>query len=201
MAADSGIEEKTWPHKYSQKNRDFEKRGSWELHGKNGSLSERAAVGTVREDYSENGNAWDYFSHDQARSRAYRWGEDGLAGISDDQQLLCFALALWNGKDPNPPAGVFLDREVVRGSCPKASPVEPEEIPLRRSKSVVQSSISITRSAPAAVSTRKVPDIKFTNGTSENQDRTRFNSSSFISIKMMGICGFPACQGRAQRRG
>ncbi len=62
-------------------------------------LSERQ-WGTVREDYSENGNAWDYFSHDQARSRAYRWGEDGLAGISDDQQRLCFALALWNGKDP-----------------------------------------------------------------------------------------------------
>ena len=56
--------------------------------------------GTVREDYSENGNAWDYFSHDQARSRAYRWGEDGLAGISDDQQILCFSLALWNGQDP-----------------------------------------------------------------------------------------------------
>src|SRR6187431_61873 len=62
-------------------------------------LSERQ-WGTVREDYSENGNAWDYFSHDQARSRAYRWGEDGLAGISDDHQRLCFALALWNGKDP-----------------------------------------------------------------------------------------------------
>jgi len=62
-------------------------------------LSERQ-WGTVREDYSEGGNAWDYFSHDQARSRAYRWGEDGLAGISDDQQQLCFALALWNGKDP-----------------------------------------------------------------------------------------------------
>ena len=62
-------------------------------------LSERQ-WGTVREDYSENGNAWDYFTHDQARSRAYRWGEDGLAGISDEHQLLCFALALWNGKDP-----------------------------------------------------------------------------------------------------
>src|SRR5438046_7864739 len=61
-------------------------------------LSERQ-WGTVREDYSEGGNAWDYFTHDQARSRAYRWGEDGLAGISDDQQRLCFALALWNGKD------------------------------------------------------------------------------------------------------
>jgi hypothetical protein len=61
-------------------------------------LSERQ-WGTVREDYSEDGNAWDYFSHDQARSRAYRWGEDGLAGISDDRQQLCFALALWNGKD------------------------------------------------------------------------------------------------------
>src|SRR5258705_6709309 len=56
--------------------------------------------GTVREDYSDNGDAWNYFSHDQARSRAYRWGEDGLGGISDDRQLLCFALALWNGKDP-----------------------------------------------------------------------------------------------------
>src|SRR4051794_6118824 len=62
-------------------------------------LSERQ-WGTVREDYSENGNAWDYFSHDHARSRAYHWGEDGLAGISDDRQRLCFALALWNGKDP-----------------------------------------------------------------------------------------------------
>src|SRR5512139_1148058 len=62
-------------------------------------LSERQ-WGTVREDYSDDGNAWDYFSHDQARSRAYRWGEDGLAGISDDRQLLCFALALWNGHDP-----------------------------------------------------------------------------------------------------
>jgi len=62
-------------------------------------LSERQ-WGTVREDYSEGGDAWAYFSHDQARSRAYRWGEDGLAGISDDKQNLCFALALWNGKDP-----------------------------------------------------------------------------------------------------
>jgi hypothetical protein len=62
-------------------------------------LSERQ-WGTVREDYSENGNAWDYFSHDQSRSRAYRWGEDGLGGISDEKQRLCFALALWNGRDP-----------------------------------------------------------------------------------------------------
>ena len=62
-------------------------------------LSERQ-WGTVREDYSENGDAWNYFTHDQARSRAYRWGEDGLAGISDNHQILCFALALWNGRDP-----------------------------------------------------------------------------------------------------
>jgi len=62
-------------------------------------LSERQ-WGTVREDYSSDGNAWDYFSHDQSRSRAYRWGEDGLAGISDDKQHLCFAIALWNGRDP-----------------------------------------------------------------------------------------------------
>jgi len=62
-------------------------------------LSERQ-WGTVREDYSATGDAWEYLTHDQARSRAYRWGEDGLAGISDDHQILCFALALWNGKDP-----------------------------------------------------------------------------------------------------
>jgi hypothetical protein len=62
-------------------------------------LSERQ-WGTVREDYSESGDAWNFFTHDQARSRAYRWGEDGIAGISDDKQRLCFALALWNGKDP-----------------------------------------------------------------------------------------------------
>jgi hypothetical protein len=62
-------------------------------------LSERQ-WGTVREDYSNDGNAWDYFTHDQARSRAYHWGEDGLAGISDDKQLLCFSVALWNGRDP-----------------------------------------------------------------------------------------------------
>jgi hypothetical protein len=62
-------------------------------------LSERQ-WGTVREDYSEVGDAWNFFTHEQARSRAYRWGEDGIAGISDDRQHLCFALALWNGKDP-----------------------------------------------------------------------------------------------------
>ena len=62
-------------------------------------LSERQ-WGTVREDYSNDGNAWDYFTHDQSRSRAYRWGEDGLGGLCDDKQQLCFALALWNGRDP-----------------------------------------------------------------------------------------------------
>jgi hypothetical protein len=73
-----------------------EKKAPWKKWGPY--LSERQ-WGTVREDYSEGGDAWNYFSHDQARSRAYRWGEDGLAGISDDQQRLCFALALWNEKD------------------------------------------------------------------------------------------------------
>src|SRR5574342_98859 len=62
-------------------------------------LSERA-WGTVREDYSPNGNAWDSFPHEQARSRAYRWNEDGLAGICDRHQQICFAIALWNGRDP-----------------------------------------------------------------------------------------------------
>src|SRR3989440_10643814 len=70
---------------------------AWKLWGPY--LSERQ-WGTVREDYSPNGDAWNFFTHDQARSRAYRWGEDGLAGISDDRQILCFAIALWNGQDP-----------------------------------------------------------------------------------------------------
>ena len=69
---------------------------NWRLWGPY--LAERA-WGSVREDYSPNGTAWEYFSHDQARSRAYRWNEDGLGGICDEQQNLCFALALWNGKD------------------------------------------------------------------------------------------------------
>src|SRR5262245_2620768 len=76
---------------------DREGRAAWKKWGPY--LSERQ-WGTVREDYSASGDAWNYFSHDHARSRAYRWGEDGLAGISDDRQLLCFAVALWNGKDP-----------------------------------------------------------------------------------------------------
>ena len=62
-------------------------------------VSERA-WGTVREDYSPDGNAWEYFPHDHARSRAYRWSEDGLAGICDRHQLICFCVALWNGRDP-----------------------------------------------------------------------------------------------------
>src|SRR5574340_1352298 len=62
-------------------------------------LSERQ-WGTVREDYSPNGAAWDFFPHDHARSRTYRWGEDGLLGISDEECRLCFALSLWNGNDP-----------------------------------------------------------------------------------------------------
>jgi hypothetical protein len=70
---------------------------AWKLWGPY--LSERQ-WGTVREDYSPYGNAWEYFSHDQARSRAYRWGEDGIAGVSDHTQRLCLALALWNDRDP-----------------------------------------------------------------------------------------------------
>src|ERR1700750_1962113 len=62
-------------------------------------LSERQ-WGTVREDYSADGNAWDYFPHDHARSRVYRWGEDGLGGFLDNHQEMCFAFAFWNGKDP-----------------------------------------------------------------------------------------------------
>ncbi|MEA5467462.1 MGH1-like glycoside hydrolase domain-containing protein [Spirulina sp. 06S082] len=76
---------------------DRTKKTAWKKWGPY--LSERQ-WGTVREDYSATGEAWDYFTHDQARSRTYRWGEDGIGGISDDKQQLCFAIALWNGKDP-----------------------------------------------------------------------------------------------------
>jgi hypothetical protein len=82
---------------YSRLEEAREKRVLWKKWGPY--VSERQ-WGTVREDYSADGNAWNYFPHDHARSRAYRWGEDGLAGVSDDQQRLCFAIALWNGRDP-----------------------------------------------------------------------------------------------------
>ena len=85
------------PSRTAEESRLGEAPERWRLWGPY--LSERQ-WGTVREDYSENGDAWNYFTHDQARSRAYHWGEDGLAGLSDDQQRLCFSLALWNGKDP-----------------------------------------------------------------------------------------------------
>ncbi|MEI6517596.1 MAG: glucosidase, partial [bacterium] len=76
---------------------DLERRGHWKRWGPY--VSERS-WGTVREDYSANGDAWGFLSHDMARSKAYRWGEDGLAGYCDRYQLLSFSLALWNGKDP-----------------------------------------------------------------------------------------------------
>jgi hypothetical protein len=74
-----------------------ERKANWKHWGPY--LSERA-WGTVREDYSDYGTAWGFFPHDHARSKTYRWGEDGLAGVCDRQQYLCFALALWNGRDP-----------------------------------------------------------------------------------------------------
>src|SRR5436305_1586473 len=82
---------------YERLQEDSQRRVYWKRWGPY--LSERA-WGTVREDYSPYGTAWDYLPHDQARSKAYRWGEDGLAGISDRHQQICFALALWNGRDP-----------------------------------------------------------------------------------------------------
>ena len=74
----------------------LQRRANWKKWGPY--LSERS-WGTVREDYSPDGQAWDYFPHEYARSRAFRWGEDGIAGISDRHQYVCFALALWNHRD------------------------------------------------------------------------------------------------------
>jgi hypothetical protein len=84
-------------HEHRRLEEDRTRRRHWKRWGPY--LSERA-WGTVREDYSPYGTAWEYFSHDQARSRAYRWNEDGLLGISDRHQRICFAVALWNGRDP-----------------------------------------------------------------------------------------------------
>jgi hypothetical protein len=90
IPGDSTAEEQRLEHD-SQHARNWKRWGPY--------LSERQWA-TVREDYSADGNSWDYFPHDHARSRAYRWGEDGLLGITDRQCRLCFGLALWNGKDP-----------------------------------------------------------------------------------------------------
>jgi len=87
--------EMTAEHQRLKEHRD--RKANWKKWGPY--LGERS-WGTVREDYSPDGAAWDYFPHDHARSKAYRWGEDGIAGISDRFQYLCFALALWNGRDP-----------------------------------------------------------------------------------------------------
>ena len=82
---------------YQRLNATTERHADWKRWGPY--LSERA-WGAVREDYSANGTAWEYFPHEHARSRAYRWNEDGLGGLCDRQQILCFAVALWNGQDP-----------------------------------------------------------------------------------------------------
>ena len=90
----------------------------WRLWGPY--VSERA-WGTVREDYSADGAAWEYFPHDTARSRAYRWSEDGLAGICDDQQRLCFALALWNGQRPDPEGAAVRPDRAPRATTARTS--------------------------------------------------------------------------------
>ena len=91
------VTERTLSQEELRLQEDRQRKANWKRWGPY--LSERQ-WGTVREDYSAYGTAWDYFPHDHARSRAYRWGEDGLGGISDRHQYICFALALWNGKDP-----------------------------------------------------------------------------------------------------
>ena len=83
-------------------------------------LSERQ-WGTVREDYSEDGNAWDYFPHDHARSRAYRWGEDGIAGFGDDQLHLCLGLALWNGQRPDPQGAAVRPDQLAKAITARTS--------------------------------------------------------------------------------
>ncbi|HRC48064.1 MAG: hypothetical protein KAY11_20190, partial [Ilumatobacteraceae bacterium] len=85
------------PHAEHRRLQEMSQGDAWRTWGPY--LSERQ-WGTVREDYSDDGDAWAYFTHDESRSRAYRWGEDGLAGVCDNQQRLCLAVALWNEHDP-----------------------------------------------------------------------------------------------------
>ncbi|MBP6488195.1 MAG: hypothetical protein KA274_10985 [Ilumatobacteraceae bacterium] len=85
------------PHAEHRRLQEMSEGDAWRTWGPY--LSERQ-WGTVREDYSDDGDAWAYFTHDESRSRAYRWGEDGLAGVCDNQQRLCLAVALWNEHDP-----------------------------------------------------------------------------------------------------
>src|SRR5271166_2073599 len=99
-AADPKVDQGTGPVVDPERSRlDAMRNGTQNWRSWGPYVSERQ-WGTVREDYSEVGTAWEYFTHDQARSRAYRWGEDGIAGFCDDRQLLCLSLALWNGQDP-----------------------------------------------------------------------------------------------------
>ncbi len=97
MSATAPGAERTRVESFGQLENGLRQASDWYLWGPY--LSERQ-WGTVREDYSADGDAWSYFPHDHARSRAYRWGEDGMAGFSDVEQRLCLALALWNGRDP-----------------------------------------------------------------------------------------------------
>src|SRR5438105_7957253 len=88
------------PKNAERRRLDEDQAAKWRKWDKWGPYLAERQWGTVREDYSTDGNAWDYFPHSHARSRAYRWGEDGLLGLSDDRQRLCLAVALWNGRDP-----------------------------------------------------------------------------------------------------
>ncbi|MHA2296820.1 MAG: MGH1-like glycoside hydrolase domain-containing protein [Candidatus Hodarchaeales archaeon] len=97
MKSIKGNKERYLTKEQQRLNENRERKAHWLRWGPY--LSERQ-WGTVREDYSPNGEAWDYFPHDHARSRAYRWGEDGIGGISDNHQRLCFAISLWNTRDP-----------------------------------------------------------------------------------------------------
>ena len=92
--------------------------GGWRRWGPY--LSERA-WGTVREDYSASGDAWDYLPHDHARSRAFRWSEDGIAGFSDQHQRWCLALALWNGRDPDPQGAPLRPHQCRRATTARTS--------------------------------------------------------------------------------
>src|SRR5438093_478710 len=141
-------------------------------------LSERQ-WGTVREDYSETGNAWDYFSHDQARSRAYRWGEDGLAGISDDRQILCFALALWNGVDPIVKERVFglTNSEGNHGEYAKAAP---EDILVR---------LTLANRGPEAATVHVLPTLWFRNTWSWGEEAPKLGLRRLEGPRGVAVVG------------
>jgi hypothetical protein len=154
---------------------DRDRKANWKRWGPY--LSERQ-WGTVREDYSPDGSAWTYFPHDAAPSRAYRWGEDGIAGFSDRHASLCFALALWNGQDP------FL-KERLFGLTPRGPPCTGAVTPFIASTSGARNSFFSRSSRRADLWGRRFARRP---ARAENRSRPKPSRARFASSPRKASC-------------